>query len=68
MKFYKLRVARNAASIASAFNESFEEPGVLRDGADVGRIDWIREANEDVLVGEKVWYLLPFPPFLLLPF
>lgn len=67
MKFYKLRVTQNAASVASAFNESFK-PETIPDSADPYEIDWITEANEDVLVGEKVWNLLPFPPFRLLPF
>lgn len=53
MKFYKLRVTRNAASIAMAFNESFE-PETIAESADPYEIDWITEANEEVLVGEKV--------------
>jgi actin-related protein 8 len=53
MKFYGLRVTRNAASVASAFNESFK-PEIIPDSADPYRIDWITEAKEDVLVGEKV--------------
>jgi len=53
MKFYKLRVTQNAASVASAFNESFK-PEILPDSADPYEIDWITEPNEDVLVGEKV--------------
>ena len=67
MKFYGLRVTRNAASVASAFNDSFK-PEIIPDSVDPYEIDWITEADEDVLVGEKVWQLLPFPPFPLLPF
>lgn len=53
MKFYKLRVTQNAASVASAFNESFK-PELIPDLADPYRVDWITEADEEVLVGEKV--------------
>jgi len=53
MRFYKLRVTQNAASVASAFNESFK-PEIIPDYSDPYRIDWITEANEEVLVGEKV--------------
>lgn len=53
MRFYKLRVTQNAASVASAFNESFK-PEIIPDFADSDPIYWIREANEEVLVGEKV--------------
>jgi len=62
MKFYKLRVTQNAASVASAFNESFK-PEIIPDSADPYKIDWITEANEDVLVGEKVWQPFPHPSF-----
>ena len=62
MKFYKVRVTQNAGSVASAFNESFK-PEIIPDSADPYKIDWITEADEEVLVGEKVWYPLPFPPF-----
>jgi len=61
MKFYKLRVTQNAPSVASAFNESFK-PEIIPDSADPYKVDWITEANEDVLVGEKVCQPLPFPP------
>jgi len=53
MKFYKLRVTQNAASVASAFNESFK-PEIIPDSADPYKIDWITETDEEVLVGEKV--------------
>lgn len=53
IRFYGLRVTRNAASVASAFNESFK-PEILPDSADPCKIDWITEANEQALVGEKV--------------
>lgn len=56
MKFYKLRVTQNAASVATAFNESFK-PEIIPDSADPYKIDWITEPDEDVLVGEKVWQL-----------
>jgi len=54
MKFYGLRITRNATSVATAFNESFK-PEIIPDSADPYKIDWITEANEEVLVGEKVW-------------
>jgi actin-related protein 8 len=53
MRFYKLRVTQNAASIASAFNESFK-PEVIPETTDPYNIDWITESNEDVIIGEKV--------------
>ncbi|KAF9650794.1 actin-like ATPase domain-containing protein [Thelephora ganbajun] len=56
MKFYKLRTTQNAAPVASAFNESFK-PEIIPDSADPYKIDWITEANEDVLVGEKALQL-----------
>lgn len=61
MKFYKLRVTQNAASVASAFNESFK-PEIIPDLSDPYSVDWITEANEEVLVGEKVWQPSLFPP------
>ena len=60
MRFYKLRVTQNAASVATAFNESFK-PEIIPDSADPYKIDWITEPSEEVLVGEKVWHLW-FPP------
>ena len=64
MKFYKLRVTQNAASVASAFNESFK-PEIIPDSVDLyyeSKADWITESSEEVLVGEKVWRLrLPTP-------
>jgi actin-related protein 8 len=60
MKFYKLRITQNSASVASAFNESFK-PEIIPDSTDPYKIDWITEANEEALVGEKVWLPLSFP-------
>ena len=55
MRFYKLRVTQNATSVASAFNESFKPEIIPDSAATLYRIiDWITEANEEVLVGEKV--------------
>jgi len=63
MKFYKLRVTQNAASVASAFNESFK-PEIIPDSVDPYGDDWITEPTEEVLVGEKVWQLW-LPPLRL---
>jgi len=63
MKFYKLRVTQNAASVASAFNESFK-PEIIPDSADPYGVEWITEPSEEVLVGEKVWQLW-LPPLRL---
>ena len=54
MRFYKLRVTPNAASIASEFNEQFK-PESMTESNDLSRIDWIRELvdTQDFLVGEK---------------
>ncbi|KAF9779157.1 actin-like ATPase domain-containing protein [Thelephora terrestris] len=52
MKFYNLRINRDAAFVVSRFNGSFK-PEVIPDAADPRKIDWITEADEDVLVGEK---------------
>lgn len=64
MKFYKLRVKQNAASVASAFNESFE-PDIIYDAMDPYGIPWITESNEEVIVGDMVWQLW-LPPLRLL--
>lgn len=53
MKFYKLRVLQRGGSTASSFNHSFK-PELIPDSADPYRVDWITEADEEVLVGEKV--------------
>ncbi|KAF5350283.1 hypothetical protein D9758_007801 [Tetrapyrgos nigripes] len=54
MRFYKLRVSRNAANIVSTYNGSFK-PEIIAEHNDPYRVDWIDgpTANEDVLVGEK---------------
>ncbi|THU81080.1 actin-like ATPase domain-containing protein [Dendrothele bispora CBS 962.96] len=54
MRFYKLRVSRNAGSIASTYNDS-RKPEIIAEHNDPYRIDWIDgpNANEDVLVGEQ---------------
>jgi actin-related protein 8 len=58
MRFYKLRVSRNAANIASTFNDSFK-PEIIAEHNDPYRVDWIDgpTANENVLVGEKVPFI-----------
>lgn len=54
MRFYKLRVTPNAASIASTFNEPFK-PEIIAEHNDPYRVDWIDGAtDEEVFVGEKV--------------
>ena len=63
MKFYKLRVTPNAASVASAFNESFR-PETIHHSVDPDQPDWIDESNEELHVGEKVWQLWLSHPFV----
>jgi len=54
MRFYKLRVTPNAASIASTFNEQFV-PEIIPEINDPFRIEWIQgNVEEEHLVGEKV--------------
>lgn len=53
MRFYKLRVTANAASIASTFNEQFK-PEIIPEANDPFRVNWINESNEDPVVGEAV--------------
>jgi actin-related protein 8 len=53
MRFYKLRVTPNAASIASTFNAQFK-PEIIAERNDPFRIDWNYGSSEDVLVGENV--------------
>lgn len=54
MRFYKLRVTPNAATIASQFNEQFK-PEVIADHNDLLQVEWLDKANqEDVITGEKV--------------
>lgn len=57
MRFYKLRVTPNAASIASKFNEQFK-PEIIQEINDPFRIDWIQETpvDQDILVGDKAGY------------
>ena len=57
MRFYKLRVTQNAASIASTFNASFK-PEIIPDNTDPYKVDWITESNEQFIVGEKVLVVL----------
>ncbi|OAX43971.1 actin-related protein [Rhizopogon vinicolor AM-OR11-026] len=54
MRFYKLRVTPNAASIASTFNEQFK-PEIIPEINDPFLVDWIQDPLEDseVLVGER---------------
>ncbi|THH33364.1 hypothetical protein EUX98_g838 [Antrodiella citrinella] len=53
MRFYKLRVTTNAASIASTFNDQFK-PEIIPEANDPYHVDWITESDEDTLVGEAV--------------
>ena len=65
MRFYKLRVATNAPSIASTFNESFK-PEKIPEVNDPFRVDWIRSpCNEDYIVGERVRRLIIIAPSAL---
>ncbi|KAI8985741.1 actin-like ATPase domain-containing protein [Trametes punicea] len=52
MRFYKLRVTPNAASIATTFNEQFK-PEIIPEANDPYRIDWIHSSEEPYLIGEK---------------
>ncbi|EMD39130.1 hypothetical protein CERSUDRAFT_112814 [Gelatoporia subvermispora B] len=52
MRFYKLHVTQNAASIATTFNESFV-PEIIPEVNDPYRVEWLTNPNEDVLIGEK---------------
>ena len=54
MRFYKLRVAQNTASIASIFNKDFQ-PETIPETNDPFRVEWIQgDVEDDVLVGDKV--------------
>lgn len=59
MRFYKLRVTPNAASIASTFNEQFK-PEIIPEINDPFLVDWIQDPLEDseVLVGERVCIII----------
>jgi actin-related protein 8 len=57
MRFYKLRVTADAADIASTFNEQFQ-PDIIPESSDSFRVDWIQQAVDEVLVGEKVIFSL----------
>lgn len=53
MRFYKLRVTTNAATVASQFNEQFK-PETIPEANDPFRIDWITSPGEEpFLVGDK---------------
>ncbi|KAF9240697.1 hypothetical protein BU15DRAFT_87583 [Melanogaster broomeanus] len=54
MRFYKLRVTPNAASIASTFNEQFK-PEIILEHNDPFRVDWIQGPLPDdtYLVGDQ---------------
>ncbi|CDO73352.1 hypothetical protein BN946_scf185008.g115 [Trametes cinnabarina] len=51
MRFYKLRVTPNAASIATSFNEQFK-PEIIPETNDPYSVDWITSSDEPFLVGE----------------
>ncbi len=53
MRFYKLRVTANAASIASTFNEQFK-PEVIPETNDPFRVHWVHSSDEEFIIGEKV--------------
>ncbi|KAL4250210.1 actin family protein [Abortiporus biennis] len=52
MRFYKLRVAVNAASVACPFNEQFK-PEIIPEVNDPYQIEWITSSDEEYLVGDK---------------
>ncbi|CAL1714580.1 unnamed protein product [Somion occarium] len=56
MRFYKLRVATNAANIASTFNESFK-PEILPEENDPFRVNWISTSAKEYHVGEEALHL-----------
>ncbi|EJF64395.1 actin-like ATPase domain-containing protein [Dichomitus squalens] len=51
MRFYKLRVTTNSASIATTFNEQFR-PEIIPEVNDPYHVDWIHSSEEPYLVGE----------------
>lgn len=51
MRFYKLRVTTNAASIATTFNAQFK-PEIIPEVNDPYRVDWISSSEELYLVGD----------------
>ncbi len=51
MRFYKLRVTTNAASIATTFNAQFK-PEIIPEANDPYRVDWISSSEEPYLVGD----------------
>ena len=53
MRFYKLRVATNAANIAMTFNEQFK-PETIPESNDPFRVEWQTATDEDFIVGERV--------------
>lgn len=53
MRFYKIPVTRDAASIATTFNERFQ-PDWIPETNDGVCIDWIHEPTEEFYIGEKV--------------
>ncbi|KAH9940809.1 actin-like ATPase domain-containing protein [Epithele typhae] len=52
MRFYKLRVTTNSASIATSFNEQFK-PEIIPEMNDPYHIDWTTSTDEPYLVGEN---------------
>ena len=66
MRFYKLRVTPNAASIASTFNARFK-PEIIPEVNDPFLVDWIQEPLEDseILIGERVCIRFNFKGLLL---
>ncbi|KAI1796772.1 actin-like ATPase domain-containing protein [Ganoderma leucocontextum] len=51
MRFYKLRVTTNAASIATTFNAQFK-PEIIPEVNDPYSVDWISSSEEPYLVGD----------------
>lgn len=56
MRFYKLRVTPNAASIASTFNESFK-PEIIPEANDPFRVNWVDNSDKAYHVGEEVRFI-----------
>ena len=53
MRFYKIPVTRDPASIVTTFNERFQ-PDLIPEANDPMRVDWIYDPTEEFYVGDKV--------------
>lgn len=58
MRFYKLRISSSALAQCQTFNsDENNEPEIIHDHNDPGRIDWLPrvKSSPDVAVGDDVW-------------